>query len=79
MQRVSYRPLVSGGGDDRKLLLLVQKLVLLADKVHDGNGAAALGHMYHPFSCLPGDCSKHGEHMSCKAHFGSNSKKEGKS
>ena len=76
MRQVSYPPLVSGGSDDKKLRLLVQKLVLLTDEVHNGNGAAAPGHVYHPFSCLPGDCSKHGEHLSCKAHFGSNQKRK---
>ena len=44
-QWVSYPPLVCGGSDDKMLLLLVQKLVLHADEVHDGNGAAAPGHM----------------------------------
>ena len=75
MRQVSYRPLVSGGSGDMKLMLQVQKLILLVDEVHNGNGAAAPGHMYHPFSCLPGDCSEHGEHLSCKAHFGSNTEK----
>ena len=46
MWRVSYRTVVSGGCDDRKQLLLVQKLVLYADEVYNGNiGAAAPGHM----------------------------------
>ena len=45
MWRVSYPPLVSGGGDNKKLLLLVQKLILHADEVHDGNGAAVPGHV----------------------------------
>ena len=45
MRQVSYPPLVSGGGDDKNLLLLVQKLVLHADEVHDRNGVAAPGHV----------------------------------
>ena len=74
MRRVWYQPLVSGSRDIMKLMLLVQKLVLPVDKFHDGNGAAAPGHVYLSFSCLPGDCSKNGEHLSCKVHFGSNMK-----
>ena len=35
MRRVSYRPLASGGGGNRKLLLQVQKLVLLTDEVQE--------------------------------------------
>ena len=45
MWQVSYRPLVSGGGNDVKLELQVQKLNLHADEVHNGNGAAVPGHV----------------------------------
>ena len=45
MQQVLYRPLVSGGSDDMKLELQVQKLVVHVDKVHNGNGAAGPGHV----------------------------------
>ena len=45
MWQVSYQPPVSGGGNYIKLELQVQKLDLHADEVHDGNGAAFLGHI----------------------------------
>ena len=65
-------PQVSGGGNNKKLLLLVQKLILSVDEVQGGNGVAV------PRTCVaslllpPGGCSKHGEHLSSEAHFGSN-------
>ena len=71
MRQAFISTLLSGGGSDKKVELLVQKVDLPIDEVHVGGGAAVPGHM-----CIllwsPGDRPNSENTWDVKHSFGSN-------